>query len=187
MVKNRSTTLDIAYIAICAALTLVLKFAGDFIPFLKMPQGGSIEIELIILFFASFVLGYKKGIICGLVFWILSFILGQASWFVTIPQYLLDYIIPYILIGLSSLFCFKSIKNKTLSIDIAVFIAMCLKYLSNVLSGVFFYFPDGQSAGSIGAWIYSLSYNFAYNFVTMIICLIVVPIVIERLGKRLGK
>lgn len=187
MSKSRSTTKDIAYIAICAALTLVLKFAGDFIPFLKMPQGGSIEIELIILFFASFTFGYAKGIITGLLFWVLSFICGQASWFVNVPQYLLDYIIPYVVIGLSSLFAIKAIKNKTLTIDIAVFISMCLKYLSNVLSGVFFYFPDGEAAGSAGAWIYSLSYNFGYNFVTMIVCLIVVPVVIDRLSKRLSK
>ena len=47
----------LTYTAMYTALYVVLKFVGNLIPFLKMPQGGSIEIELIALFIASYHLG----------------------------------------------------------------------------------------------------------------------------------
>ena len=60
---------------------------------------------------------------------------------------------------------------------------MLLKYASTVLSGVYFWFPEGSAAGSSAAWIYSLGYNAWYNLATMIVCMILVPLMIQRLRK----
>lgn len=69
-----------------------------------------------------------------------------------------------------------------------IMIAMVLKYLSQVLSGVYFWFPEGSAAGSAAAWAFSLSYNLWYNVVTMIICVILVPLLVETLRKaNIGK
>lgn len=183
--KRGMTTSQIAMVAVFAALTLVFNFAGDFIPFLDMPQGGSIEIETIMLFFASYVLGCKLGGLTGIIYWILAFITNQASYFLNVPQYLLDYIIPILFCSASSLLMFDFIRNKTLRIEVAIVISMVVKTLCNVLSGVYFYFPEGEVAGSLGSWIYSLQYNIPYNLVTMIICMILVPIVISRIAPRM--
>ena len=179
------TTAQIAMVAVFAALALVFNFAGDFIPIPDMPQGGSIEIEMIMLFFASYILGSKLGALTGIIYWILAFMTNQASYFLNVPQYLLDYIIPIMVCGASSIFMFKKISNLTLRIEVAIFISMLIKTLCNVLSGVFYYFPEGEVAGSIGSWTYSLGYNTPYNLVTMIICMILVPIVISRIAPRL--
>ena len=59
--------------------------------------------------------------------------------------------------------------------------AMLLKYVFQVLSGVYFWFPEGEAAGSSYAWTFSLSYNLWYNLVTMIVCIFAVPLLIDRL------
>ena len=83
--KNQKVRL-LTYMAFYAALYVVLKWIGDLIPFLQMPQGGSIQIELIALFIASYHLGWDKGILVGLLCWLLTFIMGSGRWFVNFMQ-----------------------------------------------------------------------------------------------------
>ena len=49
---ERSRTRTIAYLALYIALYIALKYVGNLIPFLQMPNGGSIELELIAVFLA---------------------------------------------------------------------------------------------------------------------------------------
>ena len=58
MQNNKIRTM--AYMALYAALYIVLKYVGNLIPFLDMPNGGSIELELIAVFIASYHLGFVK-------------------------------------------------------------------------------------------------------------------------------
>ena len=48
---------------------------GNMIPFLQMPNGGSIELELIPLMIASYHLGWKYGALCGLASFLLTIVL----------------------------------------------------------------------------------------------------------------
>ncbi len=169
---------EMTYIASYVAIYVVLWWVGKFIPFLQMPQGGSIEIELISIFIASYHLGYKKGILVAILCWLITFILGSGRWYLNPMQYSLDYFIPLIVVGLASLF-WKGEKRYY----IGVIISMLLKFISNVLSGVYYWPPEGGAAGSIPAWIYSLSYNSGYNIATLIVALILVPLLIQRLKK----
>ena len=75
MSKN-SLTRKLAYMAIYIALYVVLKFAGDLIPILKMPNGGSIELELIAVFIASYHLGWKDGACVAVLSWIMTIVIG---------------------------------------------------------------------------------------------------------------
>ena len=164
--------------ALYAALYIVLWYVGAFIPFLKMTQGGSIELEFAALFVASYHLGWKKGILTALAAWLLEVILGGANWYLNPMQYALDYIIPLVAGGAASLF-WKG-KNKSV---IGIAIAMVLKYCSTVLSGAYFWPPEGGAAGSAAAWTFSLGYNLWYNLATCIVCVILVPLLIKRLDK----
>ena len=82
----------IAYMGLYAALFVVLWYVGQFIPFLKMPDGGSIELEFAALFVASFHLGWKKGLVVALISWLLEFMFGGANYFLSPMQYFLDYL-----------------------------------------------------------------------------------------------
>lgn len=219
------------YLAMYVAMYVVLKWCGNLIPFLNMPNGGSIELELVAVVLASYHLGWKYGIVTALLSWIITWILGFEMWIMTPMQTVLDYVAPLVVIGLvQALWPFRR-TSKPLGIAVCALIAVCgflgiikswnggmltwviagvvaaavggiswyffdrnearfgivigmlLKYVSQVLSGVFFWFPEGTAAGSWPAWTYSLSYNLWYNMVTLIVLAGVIPLLIDRLSK----
>lgn len=164
--------------ALLVALYVVLEYAGMFIPFLQMPQGGSIELYWIPVFAASYLLGWQYGTAVAILSWAVSFMLGIPMYFVKPLQVMLDYIMPLIVCGLASAY-WKG-KNRYI---VGVTAAMVLKYISQVLSGVFFWPPEDSVAGSSAAWVYSLSYNSWYNLATLAVCIILVPLLMKRLEK----
>lgn len=176
--KNKTVRI-ICYMAMYAALYCLLKFVGEFIPFLKMPQGGSIEIEFVAIYIASFHLGWQYGALTGLMGFLLSFILGFPVYWLNIPQFALDYLIPLMVCGCASVFG-KGTKWKQV---LGIAFVSCVKYASQVLSGVYFWPPENEVAGSSAAWIYSLGYNAWYNLATCIVCAIIVVLLLGRLEK----
>ena len=79
--KNK--TKELVLIALFIALAIVLDFVKEMLPFLNMPSGGSVNIALIPVVVGSFVLGYKKGIVIGLMWWLLTFVMGMNRWFIS--------------------------------------------------------------------------------------------------------
>ncbi len=59
---------------------------------------------------------------------------------------------------------------------------MLLKYISQVISGVYFW-PGEGAAGSMPAFLFSINYNAGYNFITMVAALIITPVLVRRLRK----
>ncbi len=169
------------YISLYAALAVVLKYVSHMIPFLQMPQGGSIELEYIAIFIASYHFGYKKGMLVGILAWLLGFIFGFNNYFLNPMQYALDYIIPVLVCGAASCLC----PIEKIRLYGGVTIAMLLKYVSTVLSGAYFWPPEGSVAGSSAAWIFSLSYNAWYNLATLIVCIILVPLMYKAIQPRI--
>ena len=96
---KRSTTKTIAYLALYVALYIVLKYVGNLIPFLQMPNGGSIELELIAVFICSYHLGWKIGIADAILSWLMTIVLGFPMYFVQPVQILLDYVLPLVVCG----------------------------------------------------------------------------------------
>ncbi|MFV0379743.1 MAG: energy-coupled thiamine transporter ThiT [Anaerorhabdus sp.] len=170
---------DLSYMALYAALALVLEYVSKLIPILQMPNGGSINLGVVAVVVASFHLSWKKGVVVGLLWWLIAFFMGMNNWYLNFMQYSLDYLVPVAACGLASIFPRLGKTN----IYLGSVLAMILRFASFVLSGVYFWPPEGSVAGSFGAWIYSLSYNFGYNFVTLIIVVILVPLCINRLSK----
>jgi|LAHS01.1.fsa_nt_gb thiamine transporter len=170
---------NMAYMAFYAALYVVLWYVSQFIPFLVMPDGGSIELQYIALFIASYHLGWQKGLGVGALSWVLVFIFGGEKFFVAPIQYCLDYFIPLAVVAIACIFAGHSKYNYA----VGVVVSIVFKWLSNVISGVFFYFPEGSAAGSLPAWSYSVAYNTWYNLATMIVCIIIVPALVAALKK----
>ena len=175
---RKMETKELVFMAFYACLALVLEYVNQFIPFLQMPQGGSINVAIIPIFIASYQLGVKKGIITALLCWGLGFLMGFNAWFLNVPQYLLDYIIPVVVVGAAAVL---PKLGKISNVYVGVVVAGIIRFASTVLSGVYYWFPEGEPAGSAYAWTYSLGYNFYYNFATLIVAIILVPILINRL------
>ena len=176
---KKSSTRRIVYIAIYVALTLVLDYVKEMLPFLNLPQGGSINIALIPVCLASFHLGVVDGLIVGFLWWAISSLLGLNPYFVNIAQYVLDYIIPSIIVGASA-FLYKNKKKR--GMFAGIIITNLVRSLSIILSGVYFW-PGDAASGSSAALIGSLSYNVPYLLATLVVLLIVTPILESRLVK----
>lgn len=228
--KSKDRIKTISYLALYVALYIVLKYVGNMIPVLQMPNGGSIELELIAVFIASYHLGWKLGLCTAVLSWTLTVVLGFPMYFVHPIQIVLDYVGPLAVCGLASLLWpFHSFNalgraitaillgvvsclgiymswSQTMAALIAgvvvaigvfaftywylkekkrfgIVIAMCLKYFLQVLSGVYYWMPEGAAAGSGEAWVFSLGYNLWYNVVTMVVCIFAVPLLIDSLQK----
>ena len=110
--KSRVSVQTLAYMALYVALYVVLKWVGNLIPFLQMPNGGSIELELIAVFIASYHLGWKAGIGVALLSWLITYILGFPMWLYYPIQIVLDYMGPLVVCGMASLIWpFKDLKS----------------------------------------------------------------------------
>lgn len=173
-------TRKISMIALYSALAVVLGIIEEIIPIFKMPNGGNISLAIIPILICSFHLGWKSGTISGLLWWIIGFITGQDYYMVSLPQIIFDYIIPSVICGMASIV--PNIKRLP-NYYVGIIVTIIIRFLSFFISGVYFWMPEGEAAGSIAAIIYSFNYNIYYNLATMIVAVIVVPIILKKLKK----
>lgn len=163
----QNETKSITYAAVCMALS----FALSYIRFWELPQGGSITLaSLVPLMLYSYMFGIKKGLITGVIYGFLQFI--QSPWFYHPMQFLLDYPIAFGAIGLAGLFHeLKIFENKkVLQFILGAVVAVILRYLSHVVSGIFVFGSGEPENYSAVAW--SFLYN-SFAFADMAICIVV--------------
>ena len=169
----------LVFISIYCALALVLDYIKAFIPFLNMPSGGSINIALIPIAICSFHLGIFNGMFAGLLWWLVSSILGLNPYYISITQYVIDYIVPSIIVGISSIFYSK--KN-FFEIEVGLIFMMIVRTFCLILSGAIFW-PQDIAANSVEAWTMSVAYNLPYSLATLIMLLIIIPVILKSIKK----
>lgn len=166
-------------IAIFAALGYGLDMLSGLYSRFIFPNGGSIGIAMVCVFFMAFRRGLISGILTGLIIGLLQLIGGvyvsglADTGFKVFCQIALDYWLAYPVVGFAGVITAK-IRQASTRKEMAVFIGMgCLiggffKYLCHFLSGVLFWPDDLWGVG--GSTIYSLLYNGAYMVPSIIIC-----------------
>lgn len=163
---------ELTYVSTYIALALVLEYVSKLIPILQMPQGGSINLAVIPVFIASYHLGFKKGVLVGILWWLIGFLLGGNNWYLNPMQYSLDYIVPMSIIGFAC--CIPNVYASVTVIGI-------IRFLSTFISGIYFWPPDNAVAGSMSAILYSFNYNVGYNLGTVIVAIVLVPLLMKAL------
>ena len=127
--------------ALCIALCIVLEKINIF----SMPQGGSVDFELIPLLLFTYRRGLKWGMLIGFLTGLVKIMLG--GYMLNVIQVALDYPLAYACVGLAAF------HPRVVSI----FLAAAGQIACSVISGAIFfaqYAPEGQNP-----WIYSLLYN----------------------------
>ena len=165
------TTKDLVYMALYAALFIVLDVAVNTLGILQMPNGGSLGVSVIPLLMASYHLGWQKGTVVA----VLSILLQ----YVTVPMYtpdligfLLDYFFAFSVYGLASLFPnYKWFYS-------GVLITNLVRLISSTLSGILVW--------ETAPWA-SLVYNATYMIPTTILCLVLLPLVMPRIKPLMNK
>ena len=160
-------TKSIVYGALCIAMSFALSYVRLF----ELPQGGSVTLaSLLPMIFYSYAFGIRKGVGVGVIYGFLQFI--QAPWLYHPVQFLLDYPIAFASIGLSGLFYERKIldKIKPVQLVLSVLVAVTLRYLAHVISGIFVFGSADPENYSAVAW--SFLYN-AFAYVDIAITLVV--------------
>ncbi|MFW6409563.1 MAG: energy-coupled thiamine transporter ThiT [Halanaerobiales bacterium] len=170
----------IAEIGVAIALATVLNF----MPLWKMPQGGSISLEMLPILLIALRWGGKPGLLAGITYGLVQLI---ANPYIIHPvQLIMDYPLPYMMLGLAGFF---NITKRNLPREINYFkVLMALltaglgRFIIHILSGVVFfasYAPEGQNV-----WIYSIVYNGSYILPSLILCYFLIILLLKKLVLR---
>ncbi len=160
-------------IALYTALSLVLELlCSNFLGFAWL-NGGSISIACVPVLIAGYKYGLKGGLLCGLLVGVIQ--LFWSKYLINPIQVSLDYILPYLFVGLVG-FVSKYVSDNSLSktkriifICISTVVVFILRILSTTLCG-FIYWETPFFA--------SLIYNASYDSISCIIdILLVIPLV----------
>lgn len=149
---------------ILIALAVLLDFLFKLIPFLDMPFGGSVSLAMFPIMVIGFRNGLKWGIIGGVCYAVINFILDGIYWHAGSIAF--DYLIAFGVLGLTGLFNKKTLGNVILGI-----VVVCLlRYVSHCLSGIIFF---SEYAEGYNVLYYScILYNGPYMLGSMILCIL---------------
>lgn len=173
MAKNRdrkpSSATMIAEVGVAAALSIVLGKITVY----KMPQGGSVSLEMVPILFLAFYRGAKSGTLAGLVAGFVELVLGAEI--VHPAQFILDYPLPMLVLGLAPVLGFGDDISYVITGTLG---ATFLRLLCHVASGMIFfsqYAPEGTPV-----WKYSAVYNATFLVPEMIVSIVVVAYLLKR-------
>lgn len=166
-------------ISVAVAMSVIFNF----LPLWKMPQGGSISLEMLPIFIITLRWGLKEGMLAGLVYGLIQLAFNP---FIVHPiQLILDYPLPYMLLGTTGFLKnrldqnLNKYKKFNIYLIIALSIGGLLRLFSHILSGaVFFaqYAPENTNV-----WIYSTIYNATFILPSLFICYLIIMILKDKL------
>ena len=159
-----------------AGLMIALAQILSYVVIFQSYNGGSITLgSMVPIIIFSLRWGGKNGLIVGLTYGVLQFLLGAKYSFHPL-SILLDYLLPFASIGLAGFFK----KNIFVSL-IGVTVATGTRFVFHFISGIILwasYAPEGMNA-----WVYSLLYNGAFMLPEYIITAVIVGILYVPLKK----
>jgi thiamine transporter len=145
----------IVLVALAGALSLISH------SFFSLPQGGSINLGMVPIFWLALRRGWKTGVFAGAVFGLVDLTIEP---FIVHPvQFILDYPLAFAFLGLAGFFQRRPV--------VGVVVGVTGRFISHFVSGVI-YFPEYAPAG-MSPIVYSAIYNGAYLIPSMIICAII--------------
>lgn len=156
---EKVSTRALVYGAMCLTLSFVLSYFKLF----SMPFGGSITLlsMLPLMMFAN-AFGPVMGFMAAFAYALLQIV--QGAWIVHPVQFVLDYFVAFICLGIPSVFPEK--------LPIGVAAGGFARMLVSIVSGAVFFSESGLDYGIANAWVYSFLYNFFTIGVDTVLCLI---------------
>ncbi|MDO4489388.1 MAG: energy-coupled thiamine transporter ThiT [Eubacteriales bacterium] len=173
------STKKLVYCAMCIALGVVLGLFKLF----EFPFGGSVTLcRMLFIMLPGWLFGPVYGIICGLASGMLDFVLGP--WFLTVPQFLFDYVFAFSIMGLGGLL--KDQKNGLLK---GYIVAIIGRWVMATISGLIWVSLGSTAWDGWSPLPYSMAYNAAYIFTEgaitiVILCIPAVKKALERIKQQ---
>lgn len=175
--KRRLYTRMLCEGAVMVALALVLNQLKIF----RLPNGGSITLEMLPIFFYAVRWGVSPGLLAGFAFGLLQmFIDGAVAW--GWQSLLLDYLVAFTPLGLAGLF-----KGKNWGIFAGTVLGSVVRFIVHFISGITIYAivapTELFNMTFTSPWMYSLAYNGSYMAIDMALCLVVFALLYKPLKK----
>ena len=175
--KRRLYTRMLCEGAIMVALALVLNQLKIF----RLPNGGSITLEMLPIFFYAVRWGVGPGLLAGFAFGLLQmFIDGAVAW--GWQSLLLDYLVAFTPLGLAGLF-----KGKDWGIFAGTVLGSVVRFIVHFISGITIYAivapTELFNMTFTSPWMYSLAYNGSYMAIDMALCLVVFGLLYKPLKR----
>lgn len=140
------------------AMSIALASVASLIRLYRFPFGGSVTLlSMLFVMLPAWFYGIREGIVCGLLYGILQYFMNPC--FVSIPQFLLDYVLAFSVMGIAGLW-----KNRKNGLMIGYAFAVIGRWIIATLAGLA-WVSLGYSAWE--GWSplpYSMVYNGAYIF-----------------------
>ncbi len=183
------------------ALLLALATALSFVKLYQAPLGGSVTLlSSLPIMFISFRFGVVRGLACGFVYSLIQLWQGSGN-LAYVPTamgivgcIMLDYILPFTLLGLAGLFYKKNgtVGQKTLTAILGVLFAVLLRFACHFIGGGIVWYEITKAGEwndyvkTVGMWTYSFVYNISYLGPDSALVLLASP-VIPTLQRVLDK
>ena len=163
------------------AILLAMGLVLNALKLYQFPNGGSVDLAMIPIFFFAIRWGAGPGLLVGFAFGLLQmFIDGAIAW--GWQSLLLDYLVAFTPLGLAGLF-----RYRRGGIFAGTLLGCVLRFIVHYISGVTIYAivaPTELFAMTFTEpWMYSLAYNGSYMLVDTVICLAVFALLYNPLRK----
>lgn len=163
--------------AVMVALALVLNQLKIF----RLPNGGSITLEMLPIFFYAIRWGFGPGVLAGFAFGLLQmFIDGAVAW--GWQSLLLDYLIAFPPLGLAGLF-----RGKKWGIFAGTVVGSFVRFIVHFISGITIYAIAAPTElfdmTFTSPWMYSLAYNGSYMLIDIALCLAIFGLLYRPMKK----
>ena len=173
---RKNQILFIAEIGIFAAIGLVLDLVSGIYSEAIWPNGGSMTLAFVPIFIMGYKYGLKGGLLTGLVVGVIQLI--WSKWLINVPQVLLDYVLPNVVLGLVGAISSKlkntTNTNKNIYIIVSVIIVCILRLACLTASGML-YWETG--------FVASIIYNGTFTGISCGISLIATILLMNLLPK----
>ena len=171
MDESKLSVRAVAQVGITVALAAVLNM----FPLYRLPQGGSVSLDMVPIFFLAFYRGPILGILAGAVYGFVDY--AFEPFFIHPAQLILDYPLAFGLLGVAGFFGAKS----WLRVGAGTLVGGLGRFTAHFFSGVIFfaqYAPKGQSP-----WLYSAIYNGSYMLPSTIIAIPIVYALLQAFSQ----
>ena len=184
--KNNNIVRIIAEVGIFAAIGFVLDEIQGIAFASVFTAGGSIGFAMVAVLIIAYRRGWLPAICTGLIMGLLDLI--TKSYLITFWQVLLDYILPYALVGCAGFFKplfdrSESDKKKILFLCVGAVVGGLLKFLSHFIVGMLVWAPMGYDWAIQNEALYSFAYNIAFTGPSIVLSAIVLVVLYKRAPK----
>ena len=186
--KNNNIVRTIAEVGIFAAIGFVLDEIQGIAFASVFTAGGSIGIAMVAVLIVAYRRGALPAICVGLIMGLLDLL--TKSYMITLWQVLLDYILPYALVGTAGFFKHwfdkeESSKIKIIILCLGALAGGLLKFLSHFIVGTLVWAPMGYDWGIANEALYSFTYNIAFTGPSIVLSAIVLVVLFKRAPRTL--